>query len=107
MPPSRSRIQRGRETEFLVAEYLRQFYPDVYATNKSAPGVDVANTGRLAIEVKATRGLNLLAALDQAHVRSTGSDIPIVIWRPNGYGLARIENWVVALRLGTFFREFK
>jgi hypothetical protein len=105
--PNTGRTNRGRETEFLLADWLKQFYPDAYATNKSAPGVDIANTGRLALEVKATSKQPLLAALDQAHVRSSGLEIPVVVWRPNGYGAARLDSWVVALRAGVFFKEFR
>lgn len=102
--PSRSRNVRGRETEFLLAGYLRQFYPGAYATNKSAPGDDVAGVGRLSIEAKATATAPLLPALRQAHARAQLDQIPVVIWRPNGYGGARIEDWIVATRVSTFFR---
>lgn len=103
MTTSRSRIQRGRDTEFIVAEGLKLWYPDAYATNKSAPGDDIGNTGRLAIEVKATSKDSLLAALRQAHARAQPDQIPIVISRPNGYGEARLSEWIVSARFGTFF----
>jgi hypothetical protein len=100
---NKGRTDRGRETEFLLAEYLKSLYPDACATNKSAPGMDVANCGVLDIEAKATAALPLLSALSQVHRRVDSNQIPVVIWRPNGYGKERIREWVVATRLSTFF----
>jgi hypothetical protein len=87
----------------MVADFLSAFYPGAYATNKSAPGNDIGGVGKLAIEVKATATSPLLPALRQAHARALPEEIPIGIWRPNGYGEARILEWVVFTRVATFF----
>jgi hypothetical protein len=101
--PRRSRINRGRETEFILAEYLQAYWPEAHATGKSAPGDDIVGTGVLAIEAKATAHNPILPALRQAHGRAREGQIPVVIWRPNGFGPANVADWVVATRVSTFF----
>lgn len=103
--PNRSRIDRGRETEFALAEYLKAFWPEAHASGKSAPGDDIVGTGLLAIEAKATGPNPLLPALRQAHRRASVDQIPVVIWRPNGYGPAQIHKWIVATDVDTFFNR--
>lgn len=101
--PSRSRIQRGRETEFLLTKYLQDYWPEAAFTSKSAAGDDVINVGKLAVEAKATAHVPILGALRQVHARAADGQIPIVVWRPNGYGPERISDWIVASRVSTFF----
>lgn len=100
---SRARVLRGRETERLLADYLSDRWPAATATAASLKGDDVLNVGALAIECKATAGFAAVAALRQVHKRSGVDRIPVAIWRPPGYGEARIEEWITVLRLGTFF----
>lgn len=57
---------------------------------------------RLAPEVKATAAGDLTGALRQAEANAETSDLPFVVWRPNGYGPERIDQWVVAVRLSDF-----
>jgi hypothetical protein len=95
---SNSRVARGRATQRLVALYLKDNgWP--YATSKGAgeSGVDIENLPGLSVEVKATPGDNT-GALRQA-VRNAGTGLPLVVWRPNGYGPERIEDWPTFLRL--------
>jgi hypothetical protein len=40
---------------------------------------------------------DILAALRQAE-KNAGNDLPFVLWRPNGYGEAQIDQWVMAFR---------
>jgi hypothetical protein len=49
------------------------------------------------VEVKATRDNPLPAALRQAEKVASG-DLPVVIWRPDGYGPERIGQWIAAMR---------
>lgn len=99
---TRARIERGRQSEFIVAEDLKRLWPGAYATNKSAPGVDVAGVDPLELEIKATVRDPLLAALRQAEARTKGG-IPVVVHRPVGYGPARLPEWIVAMSYATFF----
>lgn len=97
------RVVRGRQTERLLAEYLQSYWPDAVANSASLAGDDVRNCGRLAIEVKATNQDPVLSGLRQVHARSDETSIPLVVYRPNGYGPERIGLWVVATRVDTFF----
>ena len=61
-----SRQRRGRDTELLAAEWLRDHgYPDAQAGGCYAPGLDIAGLP-WPCEVKARRGLNIAAGLRQA-----------------------------------------
>lgn len=101
---SRSRIERGRQTELIYAEYLREHgYPHALASAASARGDDISNVGILEPEVKATAGVPFLSALAQAEKRTRGG-LPYVVWRPNGYGPEKIDLWVVGMRLGRFHK---
>ena len=96
---STSRIARGRKTQRLVAAYLAAHgWP--HATSKGAfeGGRDIEGMPGLAVEVKATSDGSLTGALRQAEAYA-GGDLPLVVWRPNGYGEERIGDWVVAMRL--------
>lgn len=105
MPTQKTRKDRGRETEFIVAQKLAAYWPDAVASARSLPGNDVLNVGRLAIEVKATSATPILAAVRQSNARMVAGEIPVGIWRPNGYGEARFNDWVVFTSMGTFIEE--
>lgn len=94
-----ARVARGRKTNRLVAEYFSRWWPDAEATYGSEPGRDVKKMLGLAPEVKATSDGPLLAALRQAEKNADG-DLPFVVWRPDGYGPEKIEDWVMAFRVG-------
>jgi hypothetical protein len=100
---SRYRQLRGRETERIMAEYLRAYWPAAAPQAASLRGDDILNVGHLAIECKATAKSPILGALRQAHARATDTQIPIGIWRPNGLGPASVADWVVFTRVSTFF----
>lgn len=96
-----SRVARGRATQELVARWFRERgWPEAESRAASLPGVDVMKMPGLAPEVKAKPG-DLTGALTQAH-RNRGSDLPFVVWRPNGYGPERISQWPVVIRLDDF-----
>ena len=100
-----SRVARGRKTQTLIAEWFRAHgCPNAEPCEAFLPGVDVRNVPGLAIEVKATAKGDLLAALRQATANAddSGCQTPVVVWRPNGYGEQRIEEWVVAMTLKDF-----
>jgi hypothetical protein len=98
MPPSRSRIARGRRSQVVLAEWFRRWWPHVDPVYGAGAGRDLRGMPGLAPEVKATADGGLPAYLRQA-VANAGEDLPLVIWRPNGYGEERVDEWIVALRL--------
>lgn len=86
-----------------MATYLQAYWPEAAAQAASLKGDDVLNVGKLALELKATAHVPILAALRQVHARASDDQIPVGIWRPNGMGEARVEDWVVFTRVSTFF----
>ena len=98
-----SRVARGRLTQRLVAQWFRAHgWPNAKSVEAFLPGADVTGVDPYAIEVKATSKGDLLAALRQAHDNAGEQQLPIAVWRPNGYGETRIGEWVVAMTLDTF-----
>jgi hypothetical protein len=99
--PSQSRKHRGMATQKLAADWFREHgWPFATSTGAGRCGVDIENMAGLSPEVKATPGDNS-GALSQAH-RNRGEGLPFVVWRPNGYGPERIEDWPVLVRLDDF-----
>jgi hypothetical protein len=94
------RVTRGRQTQNLAAAYLRGVFPDAESVAASLPGRDIKNTPGLSVEVKATTKGDLTGALRQAVRNGGDAEIPLVVWRPVGYGPERIADWVVAVRFG-------
>ena len=92
-----SRVTRGRQTEALVAEYLRDHgFPQAERVAASLKGADITGTPGLAVEVKARRGLDLPGWLKQAAKRE---GMPILVIRPDGSGPANIGSWAMVLPL--------
>lgn len=99
---SQSRKRRGRETELLVAQHLRDHgFPHAHATSASAGGVDIDGTPGLAIECKARRGLDLPAWLRQAD-RNAGGMLPLLVVRLTGQGRETVGQFPVVLTLDQF-----
>ena len=99
--PSQSRKHRGLATQGLVARWFAaRGWPFAESTGSGRSGVDVTGMPGLSAEVKATAG-DVTGALHQAH-RNRGGGLPFVVWRPNGYGPERIEQWPVIMRLDDF-----
>lgn len=93
-----SRKTRGMETQELAAEWFRKRgHPFATSTGAGRKGVDILNMLDLAPEVKATPG-DVTGALKQA-VANRGDGLPFVVWRPNGYGPARIHEWPMIFTL--------
>ena len=93
-----SRVRRGRATQVLVAELLQKHgLPDAVSRAASLPGEDIIDAGDLSIEVKTGGSTVILPALRQARKNAGPEKFPLVFWRPNKYGEARINQWVVAL----------
>lgn len=92
-----ARVQRGRKSQDYVAERLQKAgWVNAEGVPASLPGRDILGTPGWAIEVKGTRKNPLPAALRQAAKNAAEGETPLVVWRPDGYGEARIDEWVVA-----------
>lgn len=93
-----SRVQRGRESEAVVADYLRDHgFPHAERVAASLKGADVTGTPGLAVEVKSRYALDLGAWMKQAAKRE---GLPLLVVRLNGMGPATIENWPLVLPFG-------
>lgn len=100
--PSQSRKHRGRQTEHLIAEYLRERgWPYAEAVGAGRSGADITGTPDIAVEAKARRGFNLGAAMKQAEGNAEGR-LPFAILRLDGQGPAVIGAWPVVIRLDHF-----
>lgn len=94
-----ARVARGRATQNLVAIWFAaRGAPNAKSRPASLPGVDVYDIEGLAPEVKATTKIDLTGWLKQAR-HNAGRDLPVVIYRPVGYGPERIPHWVAVLSL--------
>ena len=96
------RKHRGYATQRIAADALRELFPYATARGAGESGSDLMHTPGFAFEVKATARGDLLAALRQAQANAQPGESPVVIHRPNGYGPARVHDWVVAMSLGDF-----
>lgn len=76
-------------------------YPRCRVVGSSLPGRDLLETGPFAPEIKATRDPNFVGFMRQAK-RNANGDIPVCVWRPNGYGPEQIDDWLVILYQGDF-----
>jgi hypothetical protein len=102
MTSSSGRRHRGYATQRIAADALRDLFPYATARGAGESGSDLMHTPGLAVEVKATSRGDLLAAIRQAQANAQPGELPVVIHRPNGYGPARVHEWVVAMSLGDF-----
>jgi hypothetical protein len=83
----------------MLATYLQERgWPLAIPSQLRQPGRDIHNTPGLSFEVKSTAAVPLLSALRQAK-RDAGGALPVVVWRPAGYGPAKIGQWVLAMDL--------
>ena len=96
---SSARIARGRRTQRHAADWFRaRGWPHCWPKGAFEGGRDLEGMPGLAPEVKATSDGAITTALRQA-AANAGGDLPLVIWRPDGYGPERVAEWVVAMRL--------
>jgi hypothetical protein len=96
------RKERGRETERLVAAYLRGHgWPFAEPVGAGRPGADITGVPGLAIEVKATRACSVLTWIKH---RLDRPGMQFVIWRPDGMGPAGVGRWPVMIELDEFTR---
>jgi len=93
-----ARVSRGRATQEMLASWFRDHgWYDAKSRPASLPGTDIYDVP-FAPEVKATAGQDFPGALRQAAANANGL-LPFVVYRPKGYGPARIGEWIVAFTL--------
>ena len=95
---SQHRKHRGYESQRVVAEYLREWWPYAEPTGAGRPGTDITGLIGVDVEVKARRDLNLTGTIKQQAARA-GDAVPIAVIRPDGYGPARVAEWPVVMPL--------
>ena len=102
--PSQSRKHRGRQSEHLGADYLRERgWPFAEAVGAGRSGSDITGTPDVAVEVKARAGFDPKGALEQAEAAADGR-LPFAVTRLNGQGPASIEDWPAVIRFGVLVR---
>lgn len=95
-----ARQNRGRRTNVVVADWLRQHgWPDAQPTWGSEPGKDAKGVHGHSVEVKARRDFNPMAWLRQAKANAVSSERPCVILRCDGQGEASVGEFLVIRRL--------
>lgn len=89
-----SRVQRGYQSQRLVAEYFRaNGWPYAQPAGSGRVGTDVTGVIGLDIEVKARRGINVAMAMKQLRERYKEGVLPVAILRLDGQGEAQIADW--------------
>lgn len=96
---SQHRKHRGYATQRMVASYLQAHgWPYAHAIGAGEAGDDVQGTLDIAVEVKARRGFDPLAAIRQMQARRTTA-LPFAVLRMDGTGETTIDDWPVVIRL--------
>lgn len=102
MATNATRKARGAETQNGVAHWFKENgWPFAESAGAGRGGRDVLGMPGLACEVKARAQFTPLEWLRQAQ-EAASTDLPFVVWRPNGMGPANIGRWGVMLTLEDF-----
>lgn len=89
-----SRVQRGYQSQRIVAEYFRNNgWPYAQPAGSGRSGTDVTGVIGVDIEVKARRGINVAMAMKQLRDRYQEGVLPVAILRLDGQGEAHIADW--------------
>lgn len=95
---SQHRKHRGYESQRVVADYLREWWPYAQPTGAGRQGSDILGLIGVDVEVKARRDLDLTGTIKQQAERC-GDALPIAVIRPDGYGPARVAQWPTVMPL--------
>jgi hypothetical protein len=93
-----SRVRRGRETQVLLAEYWRPYWPEAASNPASLRGRDILGVP-FSCEVKARREFRPVEWAKQAAKNSVEDAPTVVVMRPDGMGREQIDNWLMFMRL--------
>ena len=95
----RSRKVRGRESERILAQYLRDHgWEQAHQVGSGAAGSDIQGIEGLDIEVKSRTKFDPAATMKQLRDRKT-KGLGVAVMRLNGQGEAAIDDWVAVLRV--------
>ena len=103
---NRGRKVRAAETERLAREFWKRVWPLCHTKGMSTPGRDIEATRGAAIEVKATRGLDIQGSLRQAKANSVEGEYPVVMYRPPGCGPEKVAQWPCVMYADDLARLF-
>lgn len=94
-----SRKVRGRESERILAQYLRDHgWEHAHQVGAGAAGSDIQGIDGLDIEVKSRAKFDPAAAIKQLRDRKK-TGLGVAVMRLNGQGEAAIDDWVAVLRV--------
>ena len=97
---SQHRKHRGYRSQRVVAErFAANGFPHAEPVGAGRAGSDIVGLVGIDIEVKARRGLNIKALMDQLHERAETGVLGIGVIRPDGMGEASIGKWPVVICL--------
>lgn len=105
---SSSRVQRGYQSQRLVAEYFKAHgWPFALPAGSGRQGTDVTGVPKLDIEVKARRGINIAMAMRQLRERREEGVLPVAVLRLDGQGESHIADWPAILPLSVLIDLLK
>jgi hypothetical protein len=97
---SQSRKHRGYRTQRVVAErFAANGFPHAEPVGAGRAGTDIVGLVGIDVEVKARRGLNIKALMDQLNERAEAGVLGIGVLRPDGMGEANVGKWPVVMCL--------
>jgi len=97
---SQSRKHRGYRTQRVVAErFAANGFPHAEPVGAGRAGSDIVGLVGIDVEVKARRGLNIKALMDQLNERAADGVLGIGVLRPDGMGETSVGKWPVVICL--------
>lgn len=94
------RKHRGYRSQRVVAErFAANGFPHAEPVGAGRAGSDIVGLVGIDVEVKARRGLNIKALMDQLNERAETGVLGIGVIRPDGMGEASIGKWPVVICL--------
>lgn len=104
--PSQSRKHRGYSTQKIVAQWFAENgWPYAESAGAGRQGSDITGMPLCDVEVKATSRFEPLGWLKQIVARrkvGSGDVLGFGVWRPNGYGPAKVAEYPVIIDLASF-----
>jgi hypothetical protein len=95
---SQHRKHRGYRTQRVAAEHLAaNGFPHAEPVGAGRAGSDIVGLPGIDIEVKARRGLNIKALMDQLDERAQDGLLGIGLIRPDGMGETTVGKWPVVM----------
>jgi hypothetical protein len=103
-----SRVQRGYQSQRLVAEYFKTHgWPYAEPAGSGRSGTDITGVIGVDVEVKARRGIKVAEAMKQLRDRYKDGVLPVAILRLDGQGEAHIADWPAIVPLHVFIDLLK